>query len=71
MTTCTVPDELDLLPLQKKQDGNKPFLTYAIFFSDLNYNCSNLLDMRNLQEQVKKRFVTIIVLAVHCLNELF
>ena len=26
------------------------------FFSNLNYNCSNLLDMRNLQEQVKKAF---------------
>ena len=28
------------------------------FFSNLNSNCSNLLDMRNLQEQVKKHFVT-------------
>ena len=27
-----------------------------IFFSNLNYNCSNLFDMRNLQEQVKKAF---------------
>ena len=26
------------------------------FFSDLNSNCSNLLDIRNLQEQVKKLF---------------
>ena len=25
-------------------------------FSNLNYNCSNLWDMRNLQEQVKKAF---------------
>ena len=25
-----------------------------IIFSHLNHNCSNLLDMRNLQEQVKK-----------------
>ena len=25
-------------------------------FSNLDYNCSNLLDMRNLQEQVKKAF---------------
>ena len=25
-------------------------------FSNLNYNCSNLLDMINLQEQVKKAF---------------
>ena len=27
-----------------------------IYFSNLIYNCSNLLDMRNLQEQVKKAF---------------
>ena len=27
-----------------------------MFFSNLNSNCSNLLDMRNLQEQVKKAF---------------
>ena len=27
-----------------------------IFFSNLNSHCSNLLDMRNLQEQVKKGF---------------
>ena len=27
-----------------------------IFFSNLNSNCSDLLDMRNLQEQVKKAF---------------
>ena len=27
-----------------------------IIFSNLNSNCSNLLDMRNLQEQVKKAF---------------
>ena len=27
-----------------------------ILFSNLNYNCSNLLDIRNLQEQVKKAF---------------
>ena len=26
------------------------------FFSTLNSNCSNLLDLRNLQEQVKKAF---------------
>ena len=26
------------------------------FFSNLNLNCSNLSDMRNLQEQVKKAF---------------
>ena len=27
-----------------------------IIFSNLNYNCSNLLDMRKLQEQLKKAF---------------
>ena len=32
------------------------FLNPNIFFSNLNSNCSNLLDMRNLQEQVKKAF---------------
>jgi hypothetical protein len=41
---------------------NEPFLTFPacfsipIIFSNLNYNCSNLLDMRNLQKQVKKAF---------------
>ena len=40
----------------------KTFLTFPacfsilIFFSNLNYNCSSLRDMRNLQEQVKKAF---------------
>jgi hypothetical protein len=28
----------------------------SIFFSNLNYNCSNLLDVKNLQEQVKNVF---------------
>ena len=32
------------------------FLNPNIFFSNLNSNCSNLSDMRNLQEQVKKAF---------------
>ena len=38
------------------------FLTFpedfyiTIIFSNLNYNCSNFLDVRNLQEQVKKAF---------------
>ena len=38
------------------------FLTFPAYFSipiilaNLNYNCSNLLDIRNLQEQVKKAF---------------
>ena len=32
------------------------FLNLDIFFSNLICNCSNLLDLRNLQEQVKKTF---------------
>ena len=38
------------------------FLTFPVgflnpnHFSNLNYNCSNALDLRNLQEQVKKAF---------------
>ena len=38
------------------------FLTFPavfyipIFFSNLNYNCSNFLDVTNLQEQIKKAF---------------
>ena len=32
------------------------FLNPNIFFSNLNSNCSNLLDMTNLQGQVKKVF---------------
>jgi hypothetical protein len=46
----------------------KYFLTFPacfwipIIFSNLNYNCSNFLDLRNLQEQVKKAF---------CYQELF
>ena len=45
-----------------KTNNKNCFLTFpacfsiAIIFSNLNYNCSNLLDMRNLQEQVKKAF---------------
>ena len=42
--------------------GEIPFLTFPvcfqipIIFSNLNYNCYNILGMRNLQEQVKKAF---------------
>ena len=49
---------LSLLFLAK----NNCFLTFPacfsipMIFSNLNYNCSNLLDKRNLQEQVKKAF---------------
>ena len=49
---------------EQKGGGGKDllFLTFPecfsipIIFSDLNSNYSNLLDMRNLQEQVKKAF---------------
>ena len=38
----------------------------------MNSNCSNLLYMRNLQEQVKKSILLPkIVLTFHCLNKLF
>ena len=41
-------------------------------FSNLNYNWSNLVDMRNLQEQVKKAFCyQNFCLTFHCLNKLF
>ena len=45
-----------------KNLNQKLFLTFPacflipIIFSNLNSNCSNSLDMRNLQEQVKKAF---------------
>ena len=45
-------------------DGKYYFLTFPacfsipITFSNLNSNCSNSLDMRNLQEQVKKHSFT-------------
>ena len=43
-----------------------------IFFSNLNSNCSSLLVLRNLQEQVKKSILLPkIVLTFHCLNKLF
>ena len=43
-----------------------------IFFSNFNSNCSNLSDMRNLQEKVKKTFwYKKNVLTFHCLNKLF
>jgi hypothetical protein len=32
------------------------FYKSQYFFSNLNSNCSNLLDLRNLQEQVKKSY---------------
>ena len=49
------------------------FLNPNIFFSNLNSNCSNLIAMKNLQEQVEKPFCYVpkIVLTFHCLNRLF
>ena len=49
------------------------FLNPNYFFSNWNYSFSNvLLDMRNLQEQVKKSILLPkIVLTFHCLNKLF
>ena len=48
------------------------FLNPNVVVFNLNYNCSNLLDMRNLQEQVKKNIrLPKIVLTFHCLNKLF
>ena len=42
------------------------------FFSNLNSNCSDLLDLRNLKEQGKKSILLPkIVLTFHCLNKLF
>ena len=49
-------------PLMKWHISSWLFLTFLsdfwipIIFSNFNSNCSNLLDMRNLQEQVKKAF---------------
>ena len=57
-----IPQQLAGHVLVKTLPNSIHFLTFPacfsipIFFSDLNYNCSNLLDMRNLQEQVKKAF---------------
>ena len=56
--------KLPLYPLSLKQvlKMYNNFLTFPacfwipIIFSTLNFNCSNLFDMRNLQEQVKKAF---------------
>ena len=56
-----VVDQLINLLFQKEQIG-KFFLNFfcrfliPIFFSNLNYNCSNFWYMRNFQEQVKKAF---------------
>ena len=55
-------------PVKHETNCNVVFLEKNIFsnfscmflnpnnFSNMNFNCSNLLDMRNLQERVKKAF---------------
>ena len=54
------------------------FLTFPagflipIFFSNMNSNCSNLLDTSNLQEQVKKSILLPkVVLTFHCVKKMF
>ena len=45
-----------------QEEGKKSFLAFPvgfkipIIFSYFNYNCSNVLDLRKLHEQVKKTF---------------
>jgi hypothetical protein len=41
------------------------------FFSNLISKCSNSLDLKNLQEHVKKHLLSKIELTFHCLNKLF
>ena len=59
VTKC---EEIQKETMEKTQNNKNPFLTFLecfeipIIFSNLNYNCSNLSDMRNLQEQVKMVF---------------
>ena len=53
---------LQHLAIAKFYTGKYIFLKFnacfyiTIVFSNLNSNCSNLLDLKNLQEQVKKAF---------------
>ena len=60
-----------LLGRSDTDNGKASFLTFPacfsipIIFSNLNSNCSNLLYLRNLQEQVKK-----IVLTFHCSRDI-
>ena len=42
--------------LKKQTFSNFSWINIPIIFSNLNSNCSNLLEMRNLKEQVKKAF---------------
>ena len=53
------------------------FLTFPacfsiqIIFSNLNYNCSNLLDLKTSRNRLKSILLPKIVLTFHCLNKLF
>ena len=61
-----------LLPTQRVFSNFSCRFLNTNIFSNLNSNCSNLLDRRNLQEQVKKAFwIPKIVLTLHCVNRLF
>ena len=53
--------------IYSNSDRSEQFLVTEYFFSNLNYNCSTFLDVRNLQEQV---VLPEIVLTFHCLNKL-
>ena len=61
---------------QAKYESVPFFLAFAvgfqipIIFYNLNYICSNLLDLRNFQEQVIKTFCFKIVLTFHYANKL-
>ena len=54
-TIWTVKLAVDLLLSTLLSNFSCMFLNH-IFFFNLSYNCSNLLEKRNLQEQVKKSF---------------
>ena len=61
-----------------KQSGLWFFPTFPVglksqlhVFSNLNSNCLNVLDLKNLQEQVKKYSVSKIALTFDSLNKLF
>ena len=48
---------LELNKLYYSHHIKETFLTFpACFLNPINFNCSNLFNMRNLQEQVKKAF---------------
>ena len=55
-TTRSLLKVLYIGSIQKQPTCEMAFSNFScIFFSNLNYNCSNLLDISNLQEKVKKK----------------